>query len=161
MSGMKHALLLAAGLLSTAAGANPDLETLREQVRLAECAFARSMADRDFEAFARHVADDTVFFAPGMRRGKAQVLEGWKRFFEGAQAPFSWAPQQVEMLADGSLGYSTGLVRGPDGKANSRFNSVWRRNGQGQWQVVFDSGSPLSEAEKAKAAEPDARPCAK
>ncbi|WP_374662093.1 DUF4440 domain-containing protein [Inhella sp.] len=158
---MKPSLILAACLLAAPAIAQPDLEALREQVRSAECAFARSMADRDFEAFGRYVADDTVFFAPGMRRGKAQVLEGWKRFFEGAQAPFSWAPQQVEMLADGSLGYSTGLVRGPDGKATSRFNSVWRRNARGQWQVVFDSGSPLSEAEKAKASEPDARPCTK
>jgi ketosteroid isomerase-like protein len=146
-------------LLLLAALAAPDLEVLREQVRQAECAFARSMAERDFAAFGRHVADDTVFFAPGMRRGKAAVLEGWKPFFEGAKAPFSWAPQQVEMLADGSLGYSTGLVRNPEGRATSRFSSVWRRNAQGQWQVVFDHGGALSEAEKAKSAEPDARPC--
>lgn len=148
-------------LLTAAAALAPaELEGLREQVRAAECAFARSMAERDLAAFGRHVAEDSVFFAPGMRRGRAEVLAGWARWFEGARAPFSWAPQQVEVLADGSLAYSTGLVREPGGRAVSRFSSVWRRNAQGQWQVVIDHGGALDEAERARAAEPDARPCA-
>jgi len=157
---MECAMSLAATLmLAAAALSGVELDVLREQVRGAECAFARSMAERNLAAFGRFVAEDTVFFAPGMRRGRAEVLAGWARWFEGPQAPFSWAPQQVELLADGSLAYSTGLVRLPDGKAVSRFSSVWRRNAQGRWQVVFDHGGPLDEAERAKAAEPDARPC--
>lgn len=156
---MKTTLLVTAAGCALNAVAAPDLDALRAEVRAAECAFAQSMADRDLTAFARHVADDTVFFAPGMRRGKAAVLEGWKRWFEGPQAPFSWAPEQVEVLQDGSLAYSTGLVRDSQGRAVSRFASVWRRSAQGAWQVVFDHGGPLSAAERDKAAAPDAHPC--
>ena len=144
-------------LLPLAAGAEP--ERWRAEVRAAECAFAKSMADRDFAAFARHLHEDAMFFAPGLRQGKAAVLEGWKPFYAGQQAPFSWAPDRVEVLRDGSLAYSTGLVRDPQGRATSRFTSVWKQVEPGRWLVVIDNGVPLSSAERERADQPDPRPC--
>lgn len=45
----------------------------REQVIAAEQAFARTMADRDHQAFASFVAEDAIFFgAPEPLRGKQQ-----------------------------------------------------------------------------------------
>jgi ketosteroid isomerase-like protein len=115
----------------------------QQQVFAAERAFARSMADRDAAAFARHVADEAVFFGgAGTLRGKSQVVAGWATFFEGATAPFSWEPDQVEVLPSGNLALSTGLVRDPQGKVIARFNSIWRLEAPGQWRVVFDKGSP-------------------
>lgn len=117
--------------------------TAREQVIAAERAFARSMADRRLAAFAEHVSDEAVFFSGATTlRGKAEVLARWSRFFEGAAAPFSWAPDRVEVLASGNLALSTGLVRDPDGKLIGRFNSIWRQEAPGLWRVVFDKGSP-------------------
>ena len=46
-------------------------------------------------------------------QGKAEVAAGWKRFFDGPQAPFSWEPDLVEVLGDGTLALSTGPVRNP------------------------------------------------
>lgn len=115
----------------------------QQQVYAAERAFARSMADRDFEAFKRHVSDEAVFFgATDVQRGKGAVAAAWSRYFEGAAAPFSWEPDRVEVLASGALALSTGLVRGPDGKVVARFVSIWRREAPGVWRVVFDKGSP-------------------
>lgn len=118
-------------------------DVAQQQVLAAERAFAQSMADRDRAAFARFVADEAIFFGAGEPlRGKAQVLEGWSNYFDGAAAPFSWAPDQVEVLASGTLALSTGLVRDPQGKVVARFNSVWRLEAPGEWRVVFDKGSP-------------------
>ena len=115
----------------------------QEQVFAAERAFARSMADRSLQAFAGFVADEAIFFSGAAPlRGKAAVLAGWSRFFEGAAAPFSWAPDQVEVLPSGSLALSTGLVRDPAGTVIGRFNSIWRLEAPGSWRVVFDKGSP-------------------
>ncbi len=139
--------------------AQADPERWRAEVRAAECAFAQSMADRDFEAFARHLHEDAMFFAPGLRQGKAAVLDGWKPFFAAKQAPFSWAPDRVEVLRDGSLAYSTGLVRDPQGRATSRFTSVWQQVEPGRWRVIIDNGVPLSAAERDNAAQPDLKPC--
>jgi len=136
---------LAAALLLglPTAHAEPPTSAATAQVFAAERAFAKSMADRDAGAFADFVADEAIFFTGAAPlRGKPQVLSGWSRFFEGETAPFSWEPDQVEVLESGSLALSTGLVRDPAGTVVGRFNSIWRLEEPGVWRVVFDKGSP-------------------
>jgi len=127
-----------------AAAARPDNAALVQQVFAAERAFAKTMADRDFAAFARHVAVDTVFFdGPQALVGKAAVLASWKDLYKPGPAPFAWDPDQVVVLDSGDLALSTGEVTDASGKVLARFNSIWRRQRNGQWQVVFDKGSPV------------------
>jgi ketosteroid isomerase-like protein len=142
--------LIAAALSSPApAAAQPSSETLRAQVTEAERAFARSMAQRDHAAFVRHLSEQAIFYgSSGPILGKAAVATAWKGFFDGPDAPFSWEPDQVDVLADGTLAHSSGPVRDPAGKLVSRFNSVWRQEAPGVWRIVFDKGSPLSERER-------------
>jgi ketosteroid isomerase-like protein len=124
--------------------ASPDRETARAQVRAAELAFARTMAERDLRSFGHLVSDEAVFFgAATPLRGKVQVLEGWARYFEGPAAPFSWEPDEVEVLPSGTLALSSGPVRDADGQLIARFTSVWRLEAPGIWRVVFDKGSPV------------------
>jgi ketosteroid isomerase-like protein len=133
------ALLLAA----TSAAAQSQLEAQRAEVFAAERAFARSMADRDFAAFGRYVAEDSVFFGGSTAlRGREAVLAAWRGFFDGPAAPFSWEPDQVEVLASGNLALSTGLVKSAEGVVTARFNSIWQRQPDGRWLVVFDKGGP-------------------
>ena len=116
-------------------------EDLSRQVRAAEVGFARTMATRDRSAFASFVADEAVFFnAVGALRGKAAVVQAWARFFEGSQAPFSWEPERVEVLDSGTLALTSGPVRDAGGKPIGTFNSIWRREADGRWRVVFDKG---------------------
>ena len=75
-------LLLAVAMLAAA----PDRAALTEQVRQAEPAFAKTMADRDHAAFASFLADDTIFLGRRALRGKAAVAAAWKGFFEGTAA---------------------------------------------------------------------------
>ena len=142
------ALAAAIGMMSAMAQTD-DLERLRRQVSDAERSFARSMAERDHDAFVRHLSEQAVFYGgAGVMRGKAAVAMGWKPFFDGPKAPFSWEPDQVEVLADGTLAHSSGPVRDAGGKPIARFNSVWRQEAPGVWRIVFDKGAPLSEAER-------------
>lgn len=146
------ALLGACGALSAHA-APPAAATLQEQVFATERAFAKSMADRDLKAFGSFLADEAVFFgSQNVLRGKVQVTAAWAGFFSEPQAPFSWAPDQVEVLPSGTLAFSSGPVRDASGKPISRYNSIWRLEAPGVWRIVFDKGSPLS-AEERKAAE--------
>ena len=140
---MIRRLLFAALLLMAAtAAAQSPLETRRDEVFAAERAFARSMAERDFAAFGRYVGEDCVFFGQTTLHGREAVLAAWKPFFDGAQAPFSWEPDQVEVLSSGDLALSTGLVKNPAGAVTARFNSIWQRQADGRWRVIFDKGGP-------------------
>jgi len=142
---MKRVLSIVMALLAVSAAprAQADVATLANQVREAERAFAKTMADRDHNAFASFLADEAVFFSEtGVLRGKAAVASGWKRLYDGPGAPFSWDPDRVEVLDSGALALSSGPVRDPQGKRVGTFNSVWRRDPGGAWKIVFDKGCP-------------------
>lgn len=132
--------LLGAALLAGCATAPPGDH--HAGLRAAETAFAQSMADRDFTAFAGFIADDAVFVNGGQAlRGKPAILAHWKRFFESAAAPFSWAPEVAEVVPSaGPLGYTEGPVKSPAGTTFARFHSTWQRGAGGRWLVVFDNG---------------------
>lgn len=139
-------LALAAALLcGCRTAARPaDLASLRQEVMDTERAFAKSMADRDHAAFTSFLSDDAVFFSGDSSvRGKLAVAAQWKPFFEQQDPPFSWEPDQVQVLESGDLALSTGPVRDPAGNVVGRFNSIWRREAPDRWRIVFDKGSPV------------------
>lgn len=118
-----------------------DNAPLSEQVKQTEAAFAQTMADRDFEAFKSFLAEETIFFAgEAPLEGKQAVADAWARFYEGDDAPFSWAPMTVAVLESGTLGLSSGPVYNAAGDRVGTFNSIWRRDADGQWKIVFDKG---------------------
>jgi len=149
-------LCAAAGLAPGAATAGPALpaatalETLAADVRAAETAFALSMAERSLARFAAFVAEDAAFRGRTLRIGRDAVIEGWRGYFDGAQAPFSWSPDAVTAGADGRTAISTGLVRDPQGAVIGRFTSVWRKDDDGRWRVVVDQGVDACDCAAAK-----------
>jgi ketosteroid isomerase-like protein len=135
--------LLAIGAIGseTTGRAQTDVAALASQVREAERAFAKSMADRNHAAFVSFLSDEAVFMGGGQTlRGRQAVGDGWKPFYDGAQPPFSWEPETVEVLDSGTLALSIGPVRDRQGGRIGTFNSVWRRERDGSWKIVFDKG---------------------
>ena len=138
------AIAILAGCASAPApvAAPSSVVALREQVFATERAFARTMAERDFDAFTSFLSEEAVFFTgPTPLRGKAQVAAGWKRFFEGKAAPFRWEPAEVEVLDSGALALSSGPVHDPAGKQIATFTSIWRQEAPGVWRIVLDKGT--------------------
>jgi ketosteroid isomerase-like protein len=122
-----------------AAMAETDVSAM---VKAREIAFAKTMADRDLEAFATFISEEAIFFNGNEPlRGKAAVKAVWSGYFNSPQAPFSWHPDMVEALESGGLAISSGPVLSPAGEEVGRFNSIWRKEPDGEWRVVFDKGS--------------------
>lgn len=134
-------------LISQLSAADTPLSELQQQVWDTETAFAATMAARDLDAFGGFLAEEAIFFS-GARalRGKQQVVEAWKGLYQQVDAPFSWEPEQVEVLDSGTLALSTGPVRDATGNVVGRFNSIWRREPTGVWRIVFDKGSDVCSA---------------
>ncbi len=139
--------ILALGLSGAVIAGEDSGETeLAAELRATEEAFARTMADRDHEAFVSFLAEETVFFGPQAEiRGKQAVAAAWKVFYQGSVAPFSWRPESATVLDSGTLGLTSGPVIAANGKRVGTFNSVWRREPDGSWKVVFDRGCPPCE----------------
>ena len=113
-----------------------------QQVEERERSFAATMASRDFEGFKSHLSEEAVFFSSTrILRGKQQVADAWKPYFEGPIAPFSWEPETVEVLESGTLALSSGPVRNADGKLLGTFTSIWRLEDTNTWRIIFDKGN--------------------
>ena len=128
--------------MAGAAAQEPASNPLAGQVRDTERSFAQTMADRDFDAFTAFLSEEAVFFSGNTPlRGKQAVADAWEGYFNGPDAPFSWAPELVEVLESGSLALSSGPVRDPAGNRVATFTSIWRLEQDGRWRIIFDKGS--------------------
>lgn len=141
--GMRFRVAAVAGALFLAGtpvrGQAPDAAA---EVEARERAFARTMAERDLDAFGTFVSEEAVFFNGNVPiRGRDAIVAAWTPFFQGPEAPFSWEPDVVTVLESGELALSSGPVRSVAGEAAGRFNSIWRLEADGVWRVVFDKGS--------------------
>jgi ketosteroid isomerase-like protein len=132
--------------LASSRASDDGTDSLEQQVERTERAFAQTMADRDFEAFQTFLDPETVFFSGDEPlRGSAVVAERWQPYFESPAAPFSWRPESVQVLDSGHLAFSSGPVHSPSGERVATFHSVWRRDSDGEWKIVFDKGSTFCE----------------
>jgi ketosteroid isomerase-like protein len=128
-------------MLAVAGTARPSNADLKRQVFETERAFAATMKARDFTAFTAFIADEAIFFSGQTAlRGREAIAREWRKFYDGPQPPFSWEPEEVEVVASGTLAYSGGPVYDDSGKRVGRFNSIWRLEAPGRWKIVFDRG---------------------
>jgi ketosteroid isomerase-like protein len=120
-----------------------------EEVRRAELAFADSVMANRPERFVALLDDGAVFVGGEVSRGKAEIVAAWRDYFGPDRPYFEWHPEVVELSADGELGLSRGpwTIRGK-GKGGAEFeqkgtyNSIWRRQADSTWRVIFDAGCP-------------------
>ena len=130
-------------MLAVASAARTSNAELKRQVFDAERAFAATMKARDHAAFTGFLAEEAIFFSGGTAlRGREAIAQAWRDYYVGPRAPFSWTPEEVEVVASGTLAYSGGPVFDAAGKRIGRFNSIWRLEAPGRWKVVFDRGDP-------------------
>src|SRR5205823_2159477 len=128
----------------------PDLNAAAAQIVKADTEFAKSVAERNRERFLSFIADVTTFSGGTANelRGKDAVWNAWADFFAPGGPTLTWAPSKGEVIGAGEIGYTTGqaVLRapGPDGKITERhtqYITVWKKQGDGSWKVVFDTGS--------------------
>lgn len=118
-----------------------------DSLRDAEIAFARSVAERDRAAFTAAIAEEAIFIGPGGPvRGREAIVESWAPFFAEDGPRLEWHPEIAE-VQEGGLGITRGPYtftgRGPDGEPVTQegtFTSIWRRQEDGSWRVIFDAG---------------------
>ncbi|MGB5257145.1 MAG: nuclear transport factor 2 family protein [Woeseiaceae bacterium] len=119
-----------------------------EDVRCREIAFSNAAENRDMELFRSFLDSDARFVGSIVTRGPEEIVAAWQPFFSADGPTIRWRPQFVEVRDDGQLALTRGPYRmismGPDGKPIEHwgtFNSVWRKNRDGDWQVIFDAGN--------------------
>ncbi|PPJ42074.1 nuclear transport factor 2 family protein [Pseudoxanthomonas sp. KAs_5_3] len=124
------------------------------QVWQRELSFAKSVADHDAAAFAEHLHPEAAFgVSQKPTRGREAITREWRPLIEGTALKLSWYPSVVTLGGDGRTAYSSGPALYEDPKTGDtrlgRFGSVWHRNDEGVWQVLFDDGVTPQKADAA------------
>jgi ketosteroid isomerase-like protein len=145
------AILVATGSPALAAATNkPDKEQLKKELAAMEDQFSAMAKERGLLAAFLHFAAPDVAFVdtdPRQWRGEAAVRQRLGPDDPGTS--LTWSAYFTDVSDDGTLGYNYGRYeskrRGPDGKESVRtgwFLSIWRRQPDGTWRYVMDSGTP-------------------
>lgn len=121
-----------------------------------ELGFARSVAIHDAAAFAEFVHPGAAFDAgqPEPVRGRDQVVAAWSGLIAGKGLRLSWYPSRVTIGAAPDIAWSSGpvLFEWPDRPPAERhaigtYHSVWIRDTDGRWRVLFDEGAGRAPAD--------------
>ena len=140
-------ILLSGCTFTTDDNSKKEIKELRNEVIETETAFAKTMADRNFNNFKAFISDEAIFFDDDSQlNGKTEILENWKKYFNKEKASFHWEPKQVDVLQSGLLAHSSGKVYNTKGKQTGYFNSIWRLEGT-KWKIIFDKGYPFCSSE--------------
>ena len=149
---MKTLIALPAfALASLALAAAPaDKAALKKELARMEDAFCAMAQEKGIlAAFEYYAAPDVAFIDTDPR--KFRGLEAVRQRMGGvpAGAKLTWSALFTDVSDDGTLGYNYGRYEmrtpGADGKEIVRggfFLSIWKRQPDGSWKYVMDTGAP-------------------
>lgn len=137
-------------LAAAAPCAGADREAYKAELVKVENAFNALAQEKGLlQAFEHFAAPDVAFIDTDPRRfrGLAAVRERLGPDEPGVK--LTWSPLFTEVSDDGTLGYNYGRYEsrrpGPDGKEVVRggfFLTIWKRQPDGTWKYVMDTGAP-------------------
>ena len=116
-------------------------------VQCHEVAFSRSVETQDVEAFRSFLDADVRFASGPSLRGPDAVVAGWVSFFQPDGAKIRWWPDKIEVRESGDLAMSQGpyemTINDEQGTRYlaGRFMSVWQAGEDGNWKIIFDTGT--------------------
>jgi ketosteroid isomerase-like protein len=140
--------LLIASIGSAAAQGRP-VPVAEAAVVAADRAFNQAMVDRDLPRFLSLVAEDATFGGggPNELRGREAIGKVWAAFFQPGGVVLTWKPTRGETFPAGNLGYTVGAWErrtpgaGPPVTTHGSYLTVWRKDADGKWRAIYDTGS--------------------
>jgi ketosteroid isomerase-like protein len=125
--------------------ANVETEqSLQEMVETDKAFSSASKKNGMKKAFLEYIADDAVLLRPGFM----PIVEGDVIRFLSSQEDTSftmtWEPRGADIASSGDMGFTYGVykVTTADTTLMGTYLSVWRKQEDGKWKFVVDTGNP-------------------
>ena len=137
--------LLLHALTAPASFAQSDATTVLMD---ADRAFDRDTAARGLDGWMSWFAEDArIETSKDVLVGKPVLREFYSKMFAAREFRIHWWPVQAQVSADGTLGFTFGRAvvswrdeKGEMQKSESRYTTLWRKQKDATYKVVFDMG---------------------
>jgi ketosteroid isomerase-like protein len=147
-------------LLSVIAyGANKKSdEDERKAIARAEADFQKEMAEHGLEGWLSFFADNAADFTRGepFSFTKDEMRKRLAKTFDPADQ-LTWKAAKIEVARSGDLAYSLGTwhlkgknPKGEEVEQTGKYLTVWKKQTDGSWKVVADTGNVDPPAKKAQ-----------
>ena len=136
------AIALVCLLLPAARGGCPA--AVAESLLSADKAFAADTEAPAVEGWVPHFAPDARLLGIGDEQivGLEKVSAHYRMAFPNLSAMPKWMPLHADCSADGTLGFTYGTwVSRTTPQASGQYLTVWRKQSDGSWKVLFDLGN--------------------
>ena len=150
---MPKALLCLALLFATSLSAT----TPQEQLLQTDHDFNQATQAKRAEGMAPYWADNAVVPQNPPLAGKQAILLYYQKVFADPDFSLEWVPSKAEVFTGGKLGYTVGnyLVKFKDKSGqwmeqDGTYITVWRKQEDGSWKVIEDTGSEAGPPHPAK-----------
>lgn len=138
----------AAAIVSSAVGENQLLQADRD--------FADATHARGIEGWMSFFADDAIRikYRGGMAKGYEAVRATDTPLISDTTITLNWQPIDARVFKDGTVGITIGTSQivnrvGPkkgEVAYRGRYTTLWRREPDGRWKVIMDTGYPETPA---------------
>ena len=108
-------------------------------------AFSEACAQKGMrKAFLEYMADDAVLLRPGNLPLVEDDVVRYLSAHEDTSFVMKWEPKGGDLSASNDLGYTYGVyeVKTKDTVLTGTYLSIWRRQEDGTWKFVLDTGNP-------------------
>ena len=141
------ATLLGAGCSSPSGQPNsgiPD-DSAKNQLLQADLAFSQLSASHGQQyAYMQYMADQGVLLRPHHDPMKESMVRLFIQMMDTSKSSMTWRPTDAEVSSSGDLGYTYGVYsyRTRDSLFQGTYVTVWKKDPDGKWKAVLDSGNP-------------------
>lgn len=136
-------LLMAVMLLTAALSA---AQTGSAALLKADRDFAQAVAEKGLDGWMEFMAESSVRLGSPPVVGKDAIRTAMAKTF--ANVKLKWTPTHAELFKGGDLGYTVGNYeairpsqKGESVTARGTYLTVWQKQPDGSWKVVWDGGS--------------------
>ncbi len=122
-------------------------EQLNEMLQTDKAFSAASEKNGMNKAFLEYVADDAVLLRPGyMPIVEADVIK-FINAQEDTSFTMSWIPRGADIASSADMGYTYGVYKvvTADTTLTGTYLNVWKKQPDGKWKFVIDSGNAGTE----------------
>ena len=145
------AMVLAFGMAATLEAQRGKAAS--EALMRADLDFAKDTAAKRIDGWVAWFAEEGMQLTPeGNIKGRAAIREYMGPAFARPDWSLAWKPTFAEISRSGDLGYTTGTYesRGKDAQGKptlrtGRYVTIWKKQADGSWKVVLDTGHPDAE----------------